>query len=114
MALSTPTAAPVRVVCRPAQVSGFALAGLEADVAPDAARAAELLKRLALDARVGMVLVDEQLHRALPAELRQRLDRLAQPMITPFPSPAWDEAGAAEDYVLEILRQAIGYRVRPR
>lgn len=107
-------AARVRIVCRPSQAGGFALAGLEVDVASDVPRAVELLKRLALDSKAGIVLVDEQLHRALPHELRQRLDRLAQPMVTPFPSPAWDEAAAAEEYVLEILRQAIGYRVRPR
>ncbi len=104
----------VRVVCRPAQAAGFALAGVEVELAADVARAVEVLKRLCSQPKLAIVLVDAQLHRALPVEVRQRLDRLAQPIVAPFPSPAWDEAAEAEEYVLEILRQAIGYRVRPR
>ncbi len=104
----------VRVVCRPAQAAGFELAGLEIQVASDGLRAVDALKRLSGDPKVGIVLVDAQLHRALPPEVRLRLDRQAQPIVTPFPSPSWDETADAEEYVLEILRQAIGYRVRPR
>ncbi len=104
----------VRVICTPAQAAGFALAGVECTVAGDVSRAIESLKKLSADRKVGIVLLDAQLHAALPAELRRRLDRAAQPMVTPFPSPTWDETASAEEYVLEILRQAIGYRVRPR
>ncbi len=49
---------------------------------------------------------------AAPASLA--ISGSALPVIAPFPSPTWDEKGLAEEYVLEILRQAIGYRVRPR
>lgn len=104
----------VRVVCDPAQAPGFALAGLQVEVAPDAPQATVVLRRLCADARVGVVLVDEALHRGLAPEFRGRLDRQARPIVAPFPSPRWSESAAAEDYVLEILRQAIGYRVRPR
>jgi vacuolar-type H+-ATPase subunit F/Vma7 len=108
------TSKNVRVVCRPPQAPGFRLAGLEADLATDAAQAALALKHHCADAKVGVVLIDEQLHAALPLELRARLEKLAQPIIAPFPAPTWDETAAAEAYVLEILRQAVGYRVRPR
>ena len=104
----------VRVVCKPAQAAGFELAGVECTVAADVTRAIDALKRLSNDRKVGIVLLDAQLHAALPTELRRRLDRAAQPMVTPFPSPTWNESASAEEYVLEILRQAIGYRVRPR
>jgi vacuolar-type H+-ATPase subunit F/Vma7 len=50
----------------------------------------------------------------LPRELLARLDRQALPIVTPVPVPQWDERSEAEAYILEILRQAIGYRVRPR
>jgi hypothetical protein len=34
-------------------------------------------------------------------------------MLVPFPGPAWSErAEAAEAYIVELLRQVIGYRVR--
>lgn len=104
----------VRVLCRPASAPGFELAGLEPVLASDAASAAAAVRRLAQDPRTGIVLVEDALHRALPLELRQRLDRQVLPMLAPFPSPAWDARSVAEENVLEILRQAIGYRVRPR
>ncbi|GMU58297.1 MAG: hypothetical protein AMXMBFR34_00600 [Myxococcaceae bacterium] len=104
----------VRVVCRPHLARGFELAGLSATRASDGVAAATALRRLAMDGEVGVVLVDDGLYAQLSSELKGRLDRQALPIIAPVPSPAWDEKGEAEAYVLEILRQAIGYRVRPR
>ena len=104
----------VRVVCRPDLAAGFELAGLTVTRAVDAGAAGDHLRRLAADAHVGMVLVDEGLYRLLPADLKARLDRQALPVVAPIPAPDWDARIAAETYILEILRQAIGYRVRPR
>jgi vacuolar-type H+-ATPase subunit F/Vma7 len=104
----------VRVVCRPQLAPGFELAGLSVDLAVDGLAAAEVVRHLAADPKCGIVLVDSVLHRALPDELLTRLERQTFPLVAPIPAPAWDEAAEAEAYVLEILRQAIGYRVRPR
>lgn len=104
----------VRVLCRPELSAGFELAGVPVDAAGDGAAAGEALRRLANDAKVGVVLVDAALYLALNEELRGRLERQARPLVTPFPPPRWSETAEAEAYVLEILRQAIGYRVRPR
>lgn len=104
----------VRVVCRPQLVAGFELAGVTADAAVDGLAAAEVLRRLSAEPQNGIVLLDSVLHRALAPEVSARLERQARPLVTPFPAPAWDQAAEAEAYVLEILRQAIGYRVRPR
>jgi vacuolar-type H+-ATPase subunit F/Vma7 len=104
----------VRVVSRPAMATGFELAGLPVVRVDDASAAAHAVKGWASDADVGIILVDEMLYSALPRDLLTRLDRRAVPMIVPVPAPRWDERGQAEAYVLEILRQAIGYRVRPR
>lgn len=104
----------VHVVMRPVLTAGFQLAGLPVLEAPDAAAAATHLRRLAADPQAGIVLIDGELYDALPRELTARLERQALPVVAPVPAPWWDEAGEAEAYVLEILRQAIGYRVRPR
>jgi len=104
----------VRVVTRSALAAGFELAGLPVTRADDATAATDAVTRCAADDDVGIVLVDEMLYHALPHDLLRRLDRQALPMITPIPVSRWDERGEAEAYVLEILRQAIGYRVRPR
>lgn len=104
----------VRVICRPVLAPGLELAGLGVTRAVDAAATAAALKRFAADGEVGVVLVDGGLYAQLPLELRGRLDRQALPVVAPLPPPAWDAKGEAEAYVLEILRKAIGYRVRPR
>jgi len=103
----------VRVLCRPELAAGFELAGLVVDEANEAT-AAEAMRRLAADPATGIVLIEERLRRTLPTDLTQRLDRQATPNLVPFPSPSWGGPSVAEEYVLEILRQAVGYRVRPR
>lgn len=104
----------VRVVTRPVAAAGFQLAGLAVTCADDVAAAAEMVKRWAAEADVGVVLVDDALYRALPRELLRRLDRQALPVVASVPGPRWDDRSEAEAYIVEILRQAIGYRVRPR
>jgi vacuolar-type H+-ATPase subunit F/Vma7 len=94
--------------------AGFELAGLGVTRVPDGATAAEAVKRWAADADVGIVLIDDALYRELPRDLLARIDRQALPIVAPVPAPRWDERSEAEAYVMEILRQAIGYRVRPR
>jgi vacuolar-type H+-ATPase subunit F/Vma7 len=104
----------VRVIMRPSFAVGFELAGLAVERAIDGRAAADVVKRWAGDADVGVVLVDGELYRELPSDLLRRLDRQAVPVIASVPAPRWDERSDAEAYILEILRQAIGYRVRPR
>lgn len=102
----------MRVVCRPEVAPGFELAGLRADTAIDGASARARLTALADDPGVGIVLLEERLQRALPTDFAQRLERQPRPLVAPFPSPRFEGAEAAEEAVLEILRRAIGYRVR--
>jgi vacuolar-type H+-ATPase subunit F/Vma7 len=104
----------VRVLCRREIAAGFELAGVEPIAVASDAEAAEALRRLARERRVGVVLIEERLHHALPHELVARIDRASSPLLVPFPSPAFEGRGLAEEYVLAILRQAVGYRVRPR
>lgn len=104
----------VRVVSRPTLAAGLELAGLAVTRVVDAAEAAAAVSRLAADVEVGIVLVDAELYRALPRDLTMRLERQALPVIIPVPPPRWDERSEAEAYILEILREAIGYRVRAR
>jgi vacuolar-type H+-ATPase subunit F/Vma7 len=104
----------VRVITRPPLAAGFELAGLAVERANDGHAAAAVVTRWAGDAEVGIVLVDHELYKALPSDLLRRLDRQAVPVIASVPAPRWDERSDAESYILAILRQAIGYRVRPR
>jgi len=104
----------VRVICRPLLAAGFELAGLAVTKVPDAAAAADAMRGLLTDPRAGVLLIDDGLYRGLPHDLVSRFDRQALPVVAPIPVPDWDERTTADSYILEILRQAIGYRVRPR
>ena len=105
----------VRVVCRPAVRDGFALAGLRTLLAEDAREAAAVLDDLVEQAGTGVVLVEESLYRALPEEFQHSLEHRAIPVVVPFPGPRGDaERPSAEAELVELLRSAIGYRVRLR
>lgn len=105
----------VRVVCRPGVRDGFMLAGVRALPATDGAEAAAVLAPLVEQPDIGVVLVEELLYRALPDELRRDLERRSIPVVVPFPGPRGaGEQPRAEDDLVELLRGAIGYRVRLR
>ena len=103
----------VHVLCSPEIAAGFELAGVVPDPA-DETTVGDTMRRLAANPTTGIVLVEERLRRALPDDLMVRLDRQPTPLVVPFPSPSWGGPGVKEEYVMEILRQAVGYRVRPR
>jgi vacuolar-type H+-ATPase subunit F/Vma7 len=104
----------VRVLCRPATAPGFALAGIVAETADEESVADAALRSLLQHAEVGIVLLEESLYQALAPDLRTLVDRVSQPIVVPFPGPAWRAAPSAEEQVVELLRRAIGYRVRLR
>lgn len=105
----------VRAVCQPDVAAGFALAGVPTVEAADIEEAAAALRRLLDTPGVGVVLVQESVYDALAPEERRALGRRPLPMVVPFPGPVWGEALVGpEAQIVEILRQAIGYRVRLR
>jgi vacuolar-type H+-ATPase subunit F/Vma7 len=93
--------------------AGFRLAGLRPVEAEDASEGARRLVALLEDPDAGVVLVQVDFYAALPAAERRNLARRALPLVVPFPAPSRaapvDGAGG---FIAELLRQAIGYRVR--
>ena len=105
----------IRVLCRPEVASGFALSGLAPLEAPTVVEGAERMRELLAQEGVGVVLVENALYEGFPDDLRRRLGRRPLPMVVPFPRPAWGQlAEGPEAYIVELLRQVIGYRVRLR
>lgn len=105
----------VHVLARPEVASGFRLAGVRSDEALDVSEGVARLRELLRDPTAGVVLLEESLYDAMPPELRAELGRRSLPMVVPVPGPEWGERRtAAESYIVELLRQVIGYRVRLR
>jgi vacuolar-type H+-ATPase subunit F/Vma7 len=101
------------VLCDPAVEPGFALASLRVRTS-DPAGAASALEELATEPRTGVVLVQSDLYDAAAGPELRRLERQTLPVLLPFPGPRWAARPSAEEYVVELLRRAIGYRVRLR
>jgi vacuolar-type H+-ATPase subunit F/Vma7 len=103
----------VRLLARPEVALGFALAGMRpTEIASPEAGAARLRELLGAP-DVGVVLLEEALYDHLGEDVRRQIARRPLPMVVPFPGPAWQEdSDKAQAYIVELLRQVIGYRVR--
>lgn len=107
--------APIHVICRNPAGLGIALAGLSPTIAASGREAADALQRFAHEpARGGVVLIEQPLYDTLPPPTRRALRRDGIPIVMPFPPPGPPPAVAPEHELIEILRRAIGYRVRLR
>jgi vacuolar-type H+-ATPase subunit F/Vma7 len=103
----------VRTVATPALAAGLRLAGLPADDVADASAAAERVAALVQKPDLGILLVEQPLYDAFPPAARRELENRALPIVVPVPAATWEAPGdRAESYILELLRRAIGYRVK--
>ena len=108
------SAAHAQILATPAVAAGFALAGVPAEGVDDE-HAAERVRELSTRPDVGVLLVQDSVLARLDPPDREALDRRVVPVVVPFAGPAWREGGERADaYILELLRRAIGYRVRLR
>jgi len=107
--------AAVRVICRPETALGFALSGLQPiEATTGDAAAASLAGLAATPGKGGIVLIESALHGALPPTTRRQILRDGAPLLMPFPGPEVAAGAAHDEELLEVLRRAIGYRLRLR
>jgi vacuolar-type H+-ATPase subunit F/Vma7 len=106
--------AQVRVICRHPTALGIGLSGLAPIEAETGAEAAAALARLVrTPGKGGVVLIETELYDALPAATLRQIRRDGAPILQPFPGPAPLAPGAVpEQELLDVLRRAVGYRVR--
>lgn len=103
----------LRTIAGPSLAAGFRLAGVPVDEAADAREAAAILERLMERPETGVVLLEQEWFDALPEPQRRDLERRPVPIVVPIPRLQWAEGrGGAEEYILDLLQRAIGYRVR--
>ncbi len=104
----------VGVVSDASVALGFKLAGVRPKLADSREDAARMLDEMVQDARWGVILVQEDLMPQVFSSSRRR-SASGLPIVVPFPAPRRERpVGEAEAYVAELLRQAVGYRVRLR
>jgi V/A-type H+-transporting ATPase subunit F len=100
------------VVVRPGDGLGFRLAGATVEEVPPGGEGAAF-RRLVTDPRAGVLAVEEELLRAVPARLVRRARDAGVPVILPFALPRrWGDAGRGREYVAAIIRRAVGYGVK--
>jgi len=103
----------VRVLASPAMAAGYRLAGLTTEEVANPDDVFARLAATAADPEVGILLVEQALLDAVPPIARRAVEHRALPIIVPIPAPDWTHTGAdAESFIVELLRRAIGYRVR--
>ncbi|MFW2389714.1 MAG: V-type ATP synthase subunit F [Polyangiales bacterium] len=100
------------VIASPGLSAGFALAGVPVFEASSGTDAARRIEALTENQSLGVVIIDEPLYRDIPEDTRRSLEGAALPVVIPVPGPDWSTEGSAHEYIVEILRRAIGYRVR--
>lgn len=98
------------VVTPPDARHGFALTGVR-QLTLASGQLQGALRDLLADTVVGLVIVDERLASAAEQAQLRDLERHWPGMVVILPAPA-AEARLEEDYVLRLIRRAIGYQVR--
>ncbi len=98
------------VVTPPDAMHGFTLAGVR-QLSADADQAPGVLRAISRDPLAGLVIIDERLVSRAMRELMRELDRAWPGLVIALPAPKKGEA-VEEDYVLQLIRRAIGYQVR--
>ncbi len=103
----------VRVLCSPIMAAGFGLAGLASIETADPAEGGRKLLRLLDQPGLGVLLVENAVYAALSQADHRTLARRPLPMVVPFPGPEWAVQREGPDaFIAELLRRAIGYRVK--
>ncbi len=103
----------VHVLARPAVAAGFRLAGLRSLEAANPTDGARQVAILLDEPGLGVILVEADIFDAVSEEVRHELSRRSLPMVVPFPGPSWEPgAEGPEAFIADLLRQAIGYRVK--
>jgi V/A-type H+-transporting ATPase subunit F len=100
------------VAVRPGDALGFRLAGAAVEeIAPG--EEAQVVRRLLSEPHVGVLAVEEDLLRAVPARTLGRARERGVPVVLQFALPRrWGDEGRGRAYVAALIRRAVGYGVK--
>jgi vacuolar-type H+-ATPase subunit F/Vma7 len=102
-----------RVIADADAVVGFRLAGVEAVAAGSAEEAERLLRKCLAEGSASLILIQQAFLEAFSEGTRRALERISVPLIIPLPlASAWSREEPSQDYILSLIRRAIGYRMK--
>lgn len=106
--------AGLQVICSAPVAAGFRLAGIPVLEVADPAVGVDAVRQRLHRGGEEVLLVEQSVYDALGEADGRALARRPLPLVVPFPGPRWSPAPAtsSESFIAELLRQAIGYRVR--
>ena len=105
----------LHALARAGLAEGLGLAGIPFTAVAGVGEGAERLGERVLAAAPQVLLAEDSLVEAMSPAARRRLARQTAPIVLSLPGPAPAVGRArAEEEVLEILRRAVGYRLRLR
>lgn len=102
-----------RVIADADSAVGFRLAGVDAAVASGPQEAERLLREWIAEGNCSLIVVVQRFLDAFSETTRRRIERLSLPIVIPLPlSPAWQREEPSQEYVLALIRRAIGFQMR--
>jgi vacuolar-type H+-ATPase subunit F/Vma7 len=105
----------ILVIGEPEIIEGFALTGARIRPEGDPARMERILENYMRSRDVDIVVVTESLFVQAPEKTRVLAEKSGRPIFLTLPRPAGIEAwGEREDLISQIIRRAIGYRLKIR
>lgn len=90
---------------------GFRLTGATTVVARAGREAAGILRSLADEPDIGLLLVTAELWASVDDRLRGMLERLPRPIVLAIPAGVVTEGTSHRELLGEMLKRAIGYRI---
>lgn len=92
---------------------GFRLAGVEACAAGGPGEAEVLLRERIREGQTAVVLVGQDLFDGFSQALRHKLEKIGVPLVIPIPIfPDRQRGARADDYILGVIRRAIGFQMK--
>ncbi len=103
----------IMALLSPEGALGFHLTGVETVEVKVKGEVANFLSDEEEHKEVGVLIVEEKLLVEVPDEIIRRIKRRGVPVIVPIHIPEeWQSTGVAEDYIANLIKSAIGYRLK--
>ena len=101
------------VITTPDLAPGFELAGVETFAVESVEQAETTLNQLMADEEASLIVVRQGLLEAMNARLQRRVGRSFQPVVVAIPGgiPALTAGGKRQQYLTDLIRRAIGFRI---